>query len=635
MITYFPTPYNDESLYSIVARYHIHNGHKWPGATLEELFNSNKIRKVEEVYIRYLPSLVKKISVFSNKFTSKYFIDNHTEIPIVRPFKENSWYNDFTLNLDRNARRGSKVLYSSYLPKQYSSNAQNISSKEYFYYCPECLMNQYNEFGECFWNRLHQIPGIFVCNIHKIPLLEHYMNFKNFKKVNFITPKLEDAYRKGHKFKENIMDLLINISEDLEYLMRRNFSSLSEQYLFEKYMVLMKIKGIGFPFNKRQRLLGEMVLDFYPEEILNLFNSNFDLLDKRNWLETITTQSRMVYCHPLRHVLVMRVLSGSVKNFFEKEYIYEPFGQKPWICMNPLSEHYLKPKVNRLDLSVNENTRNIQGDFVCDCGYVYRLREGEIDPTQVKNFNNRVIKRGALWEKSLLKLVEDKMMKKDIADITMLNRNALAKIINQLINMRQLDEQNQHVEHKKKKTLEYREEWIKLRKSHPSLPRKELSSINRKVYVWLNKHDKDWLIKNSPARRNTVSKKLNYAERDLFLLKKAKQINQKWSRLEEANNRIIRKSLNQMYELLGNNLYRKTEQYPLTVEYLQSIQESLVEFQKRRIIYVLNNRYCNSTVSFTQVKFHVGLSKNSNETLTNYLLKMIKHHNEKFKPPSN
>lgn len=253
MINYFPGPYLDESIYSIVARYHIHKGNTGDGVTLKEFFGNNKLKKVDEIFLRNLPSLIRNISVFSNHFTLQHFIDNHSEVPLVRPFKDNIWYDDLISNSAKSRKEGLIAIYPQYLPKHYSTKTKNISVKEHFYYCPKCLVEQYDEYGEYFWKRTYQVPGIMVCTYHKIPLIEHDINYRKFNKVGFIIPKLEDTYKSGDRYEEGIIEeLLTLISQDLEYLIKRNLSSVSYDYLFNKYSVLMEIKGIGYPIRERE-----------------------------------------------------------------------------------------------------------------------------------------------------------------------------------------------------------------------------------------------------------------------------------------------------------------------------------------------------------------------------------------------
>ncbi|WP_112179359.1 TniQ family protein [Paraliobacillus zengyii] len=85
MIGYFPHPYKDESIYSIVARYHYHMGNKSKYHTLEELFSKTVSLNTE--YINNLDQLSSKINHFSNQPGYELLI-NHTTVPLYYPFNK-------------------------------------------------------------------------------------------------------------------------------------------------------------------------------------------------------------------------------------------------------------------------------------------------------------------------------------------------------------------------------------------------------------------------------------------------------------------------------------------------------------------------------------------------------------------
>lgn len=39
-------------------------------------------------------------------------------------------------------------------------------------FCPKCIEYDIRVFGEPYWHRKHQVPGVTVCSIHKISLCE-------------------------------------------------------------------------------------------------------------------------------------------------------------------------------------------------------------------------------------------------------------------------------------------------------------------------------------------------------------------------------------------------------------------------------------------------------------------------------
>ncbi|MEH6852552.1 TnsD family Tn7-like transposition protein, partial [Bacillus pseudomycoides] len=90
-------------------------------------------------------------------------------------------------------------------------------------------------------------------------------------------------------------------------------------------------------------------MDFYPKEVLDLLNSNISSDDPLSWTMNITQKESLKYLHPVRHILIMRLFCGSIKEFYKNDYIYQPFGSGPWICINPLVDHYLEECVENLE----------------------------------------------------------------------------------------------------------------------------------------------------------------------------------------------------------------------------------------------------------------------------------------------
>jgi TniQ len=80
MLSFFPTPYPDEILYSVFARYHARSGNTKPDETLQELFNSrNTIVRADLPY--NLAFLIKNLPLLS-PHTAESLIQKHTLYPM-------------------------------------------------------------------------------------------------------------------------------------------------------------------------------------------------------------------------------------------------------------------------------------------------------------------------------------------------------------------------------------------------------------------------------------------------------------------------------------------------------------------------------------------------------------------------
>lgn len=169
--------------------------------------------------------------------------------------------------------------------------------------------------------------------------------------------------------------------------------------------------------------------------------------------------------------------------------------------MNSLSNHYLQKCVDKVEISVHGLNREIQGDFECDCGYIYRLREWEQNPLEVAFFNNRIIQKGHVWEVEFSKLLSSGLTQKEIAMKTGFTPPTIRKILKDRKNVpiKKSREDSLKVA-REKKTAQYKHKWIQLRNKYPAYTRAKLSGLNRAAYAWLSNYERAWLEEHSPLK---------------------------------------------------------------------------------------------------------------------------------------
>ncbi|MCU5299136.1 MULTISPECIES: TnsD family Tn7-like transposition protein [Bacillus] len=626
MLNYFPAPYEDELFYSIVARYHMWGPDSSKNPTMEKLFNKSRFNFGIES-IGALKGLVDNLQVFSEIFTISYFIERHSLIPLIRPFKTKEWYEEL-----------SKGSSSKIYHRLFSLKKGNIKSKEHLYYCLACVKEQYQNYGEGYWNRIHQVPGVFVCIKHQAPLMKHPVNIKNFKSHNFIYPSLKDRNSDEIFLESEIVDELIGIAEDVKYLLDKNFASFSQDFYVEKYETLLKVNGIGYPVLKRHQRLSELLQDHYSQKLLRMLESTFQIDDRLSWINYILSHSNIQFCHPIRHILIMRCLCGSVKNFFENEYIYEPFGKGPWICMNPLANHYLKKCVEKVEIGIFGMHPEIQGDFECTCGYIYRLKEWEQNPLEVATFSKRIVQRGHVWEMEFSKLVSNKLTLTEIGIKTGHSPTTIRHILDKRNNLEVERRKHSKKVAREKRAAQYKRIWIKAQKKHPDYTRVGLQKLNKAVYAWLSNYDRAWLEEHLPPKdvgKNSKKRSIDsYHYQDLMFTEEAKRVVNDWAKYEKIRGKLIRKTYPSVTKILG--IHKRClikERYPVLKEYITTIEESLQDFQKRRIRYVLDTKFKGKVVSVSTLITATSIKKyvrNEEGDIKEYLYKMMESHNQEY-----
>ncbi|MCM1220072.1 MAG: TniQ family protein [Lachnospiraceae bacterium] len=155
MIAYFPTAYDDELLYSQLARFYTSSGYMAYTYAAEELFLSKIVRPDMEFVNAYTPDAVKAIT---RDMPMEEVIQKHTMFP---------YYGRF-LPKERREKAFRALVdmagnYHNLLP---IPNRKGGSDK-CLRYCPMCAAQDREQHGEAYWHRIHQMIGIHVCPIHR------------------------------------------------------------------------------------------------------------------------------------------------------------------------------------------------------------------------------------------------------------------------------------------------------------------------------------------------------------------------------------------------------------------------------------------------------------------------------------
>lgn len=170
MLTYFPTPYPGEWWYSVLCRYHVRSGHSKHATTISELYGGRPM-----VHGRLIPG-GDCAAILSNLPPGMLSIDdvlaNHTLLPYYTRFFEANKKQQVWEAL--RAGRGSGIT---------SVRTQMPDGTEGLKYCPICYLLDTEKYGEPFWHRVHQIPLLGYCPMHKIPLVTVPIKFARLSEV--------------------------------------------------------------------------------------------------------------------------------------------------------------------------------------------------------------------------------------------------------------------------------------------------------------------------------------------------------------------------------------------------------------------------------------------------------------------
>ncbi|MGQ4650346.1 TnsD family Tn7-like transposition protein [Lyngbya aestuarii] len=315
MVSFFPTPYPDELLYSVIARYHTRSGNRSFRQTDIDLFNYPSQQAAKVILSNNLDYLVNNFPIGS-KQTKENLIQNHTLYPFYATFltATEAWVvKDLMI----------KKVNSSLLQAARIAHTHTEDSRKFFRFCPLCLEKDTQIYGETYWHRINQTPGVLVCPIHATALHDSLVSLDAIG-IHYHAASSENCPLGSNSttYLDETLQKLLMFAKDIEWLVNscylpfQGMAWLRKQY--QSYLTRQSFLKIysknKFTFNSHS--FASHFLEFYGTEFLEKINP---ILIKKP--ETYLTNC-LLACdvNPLidrvMHLLLINFLVGSIKDFF-------------------------------------------------------------------------------------------------------------------------------------------------------------------------------------------------------------------------------------------------------------------------------------------------------------------------------
>lgn len=411
-----PIPYPDELLYSVIARYHLRTSNESPKWTFREIFGTENVIPTID-----LPSHLEALAIRSKLqgMSADDWINRHTYFPFYAPFLPKERANRL--------RKLMKGRDGSGIHALVGITASTLDRLNRLRFCPSCYEQDIQRYGEPYWHRIHQLPGIYLCRQHQMilheitePLSERYgltilpISRRMFRSVPISEP-----------LPDRLIDHLIGIADDIQILVQLD----DPPALYDsRHTILPRLGEHGYVTvgkRIRQHKLEEQFLRFYSRELLELFDSN--PMDREySWLALSTRKARWAI-HPLRQMLLIRFLYGSFGEFLNRsEDNDEPFGHGPWPCLNKAAEHYNEFVLSQCNITRCSDTGRPVGTFMCSCGFTYS-RRGPDRSVEDKFHRGRIKSFGYVWASKLKQCMNEGLSYRDAAKILGVDTNTVIK----------------------------------------------------------------------------------------------------------------------------------------------------------------------------------------------------------------
>jgi len=557
---FFPTPYPDESYYSVLCRYYVRSGSTSHVRTRNELFENDQCLSTAVFFPARLDCIERWIP--SGAITRREFTANHTMfhyMVVSYSGKLREAMNDIfkgikpEVNVDIMGRQKSWRLWSEYLR-----------------YCPECVADDILLYGETYWHRIHQLPGVVYCTKHKSLLVDSEVLTRDTT-MRFYPASHETHLRSdtANIYFELYKDKFMKIADENQWLLNHGMA-VDWNYDFQaKYKRLLREKDIVTVQGVADYdLIIKQFNDYWGSDFLELLYSV--TFDKREWIRQINATFIQSF-KPLYHILLMCFLKDTVKAFVECNPSENPFGGYLRMCENPICSHY------RSDCCQNTEVRYVNGIatgfFKCEkCGMIYKQtkRKGKTGDVIIVDY-------GHIWKRKLENCLKNKMTIGEIAEILKCKPHAV-NFQRKKLGLHKIQEYVRNTLRKVDTENYYKAQVLNLCEQYDELTLALLNEHAPGAYSYFSKHDFEWL--RSRIVYDVDSK--HHQQYDKELLEKVK-VAVKQIKSGDNKRQLTRAYIASVAGVKEGDLYLSTIKRPQTSTFLKSVIESRKEWLRRRI----------------------------------------------------
>jgi len=598
VLEYFLDPYPDELLYSVWARFSDQMRYANRDDVMLELFGNRSSPPLVD-WSYSLGYLVSQLSP-SHYYTVDTLIDGHTLFPLYAPF----------LPPERRHRLRDQMITKNGTGFQHRLGmmTSHILHHNWLRYCPQCVKDDRDRLGETYWHRLHQVPGVEICPVHAIFLEDSTARSGAQKQAFHSAERVIQLMPPRLAITSPLYRFLQDIAECADQLLHNAYDSPGLTFFQKQYFALLAQHGF-ITINGRLRVVEflKALVEYYSPALLSLLHCGLSYTRhiEAEW------PARLPYTreaqHPLHHILVARFLGAEIETFLcSPIQPPRPFGDGPWPCLNQVCEHYRSLCITSYSLREKSSKDRPVGLFVCpSCNFTYSRTGPDRSPEDI--FRRLGIPfYGHLWETKLREWwldpgisIEYMARRLGVDPLTVKRQTERLALPPRPVSGRggkSLDGQD---------VLEQRrKEWLEIMVSYAEYPitslLKQIKRANT-IYQWLKKYDREWLCSHLPPKKIPQRTKVHIRtafysadenvsksqaeDRDVIASRAVRLLAQQ---LMDAPGEPTRVTPTQLKKALPSGwVLLRPNDFPLTVQAFQEVQETREAFALRRIQWAL------------------------------------------------
>lgn len=555
-------PLPDETLFSWCSRYHRLAANGLDRATCLQLFGHPWIGSAHD-----FPARIDALVARSNGTlgAAEQVIRERTLLPFYLPFRLPPLGQQAVTAL-----RGEGIRHLKYRLGLLTSG---LGAAHPLKACPACMRRDLGDLGWGYWHRSHQLPGVWLCPTHHIPLRVSHLKLEQVARFAWVLPVLAHcspvACLEGHAKTATRDDWLSRLGNLSCLLMDCRAGDFADPVrIGEAVRRRMKEMGMAYPSG---RIHWQAVAPW-----LNRLASNLASLPGLNQqadstlLQTQLTRllGARALTHPLRYLIWIATWFDDLKDF-QQEYGRATTGaakvagtnsgkgpRRPAIELDQAQAQALLA-VLQGKISVTAAAKQSGVSYATMAAWASR---GAFEPPR------RPKKLEDLSRGLAVRMLYEGANKEEIAHACQVSVVTVTRILRTVPG---LQEQWHHIRHERRRTAA-REAWKSVSGLHAYLGVKVLRRLEPAAYAWLYRNDGEWLR----ASLDTVTRVLSSNHATIRIQREdtrmADALRGVVLALRQAAVPLSLTELKRALPALGKAI-RYPERWPLTVKALASI----------------------------------------------------------------
>lgn len=610
---FFPTPYPDECYYSILCRYFVRSGSTDNLHMIKQLFGNTHCLSTSLFFPMRLDCIERWIPK-ATAITRKTIAMNHSMYPYMAMVFSEKFRKDMArvlngqrpqMNVDICGRHKSWRLWPEYLR-----------------YCPRCVSEDKRLYGEPYWHRTHQLPGMMYCTKHRVRLMDSDVPVRAIT-TTFSAASEESLSERNSSDSDDVYsqhkELFLRIGQESEWLLQHGMDIDWEFDFRAKYMILLREKGVATVQGVADyNLIESRFNDYWGKGFLEMLYSSLN--DTRNWIREIQ-EARLMTFKPIYHILLMCFLKGSVKEFVECEVSENPFGKGPWPCQNPICKHYGSDGCKNSDIRYENGVAT--GFFQCEqCGMMYKQIRRKGKTGQIL-----IVEYGPLWKAEMLRLLgTEKMTMPEAAKMLKCAPSVVGwqkrkmGLTRSTIYVRRPRPYGPDVEPESY----YRKQVLNLCTEYDEVTLEVLRQHAPGAYSYFSKNDFLWLREHMVYERDSAVQR----QQDQEILRKVQSAYAQIMKGGDSEKRITKGYIAKIAGIDETTLRNGALKRPQTKAFIDSVVESKEDWLRRRMAAIWEKKN-GAPISLADVKREMSLKPNTYVKYKNFMKELMDELNGK------